>query len=72
MIIADEVYNLTSKVSKVLDTNSSLGRQRHALQRLEDTIFAFGGRLENGSETAVVSWFDWIDMAWKSARTDFG
>ena len=65
MIIADEVYNLTSKVSKVLNTNSSVGRQRHALHRIEDTIFALGGRLENGSETAAVTWFDWIDMAWK-------
>ena len=44
---------------------SSLKRHRHALERIEDTIFAFGGLQSDGSDTAVVQWFDWIDKTWK-------
>ena len=63
--IADEVYSLATNESTVLNMTSSLGRHQHQLLRLEETIFAFGGLLGNGSETAVVEWFDWIDMRWK-------
>ena len=63
--IADEVYNLTTNESTVLNMTSSLGRSQHQLLRLEETIFAFGGILGNGSETSAVEWFDWMDMRWK-------
>ena len=63
--IADEVYDLTTNKSTVLNMTSSLGRSQHQLLRLEETIFAFGGLLGNGSETSAVEWFDWMDMSWK-------
>ena len=63
--IADEVYSLTTNESTVLNMTSSLGRSQHQLLRLEETIFAFGGLVHNGSETSVVEWFDWMDMSWK-------
>ena len=63
--IADEVYSLATYESTVLNMASSLGRHQHQLLRLEETIFAFGGLLGNGSETSVVEWFDWMDMRWK-------
>ena len=62
--VEDEVYSLDN-TSNVLDMASSLGRYQHQLLRLEETIFAFGGLLPNGSETSVVEWFDWTDMRWK-------
>ena len=65
IIIADEVYNLTSKESTILSMTSSLKRKRHVLQLIEGTVFALGGLLGNHSETASIEWFDWIDMAWK-------
>ena len=63
--IADEVYSLTTNESTVLNMTSSLGRSQHQLLRLEETIFAFGGLVHNGSETSAVEWFDWMDMSWK-------
>ena len=63
--IADEVYNLTTNEPIVLNMTSSLGRHQHQLLRLEESIFAFGGILSNGSETSAVEWFDWTDMRWK-------
>ena len=68
-VIADEVYNLTSKESTPLNMTSSLGRYQHTLKRIEDTIFALGGLLENGSATASVEWFDWKAMIWKQHGT---
>ena len=68
-VIADEVYNLTSKESTPLNMASSLGRYQHTLKRIEDTTFALGGLLENGSKTALVEWFDWQDMTWKQHDT---
>ena len=62
---ADEVYNLTSQESTLLNVISSLGRHQHALQRIEDTIFALGGLRGNSSDTAAVEKFDWDDLAWK-------
>ena len=63
--VDDEVYNLTTNKSTVLNMTSSLGRHQHQLLRLEKTIFAFGGLLRNGSQTSVVEWFDWMEMRWK-------
>ena len=63
--VVDEVYNLTTNKSTVLKKAKSLGRSQHQLLRLEESIFAFGGLLRNGSETSVVEWFDWMDMSWK-------
>ena len=40
--IADEVYDLSTNKSSTLHMSSSLGRSRHQLLRLEETIFAFG------------------------------
>ena len=62
--LADEVYNLTTNQSTVLDFRLSLERHHHVLLLLERTIFAFGGHLANGSATAAVEWFDWIGMRW--------
>ena len=62
--VEDEVYSLVN-MSSVLNMASSLGRYQHQLLRIEETIFAFGGLLANGSETSVVEWFDWADMRWK-------
>ena len=63
--VDDEVYNLTTNKSTVLKKAKSLGRSQHQLLRLEETIFAFGGLVHNGSETSEVEWFDWMDMSWK-------
>ena len=68
-MIADEAYNLTSKESITLSKTSSLGRYQHTLKRIEDTIFALGGLLENGSATASVEWLDWKAMIWKQHGT---
>ena len=65
VVISDEVYSLTTNKSTVLNMTSSLGRYQHQLLRLEETIFALGGLLSNGSETSSVEWFDWLDMRWK-------
>ena len=64
-IPADEVYNVETKTSHVLEVTSSLGRQQHSLLRIEDTIFAFGGLLSNKSATNSVIWFDWNETKWK-------
>ena len=68
-MIADEAYNLTSKESTTLSKTSSLGRYQHTLKRIDDTTFALGGLLENGSAAASVDWFDWKDMTWKQHDT---
>ena len=64
-IVADEIYNLTTNYSEVLNMSSSLRRQKHALQRIEETIFGLGGAHRNGSETSTIEWFDWADRKWK-------
>ena len=64
-IVADEIYNLTTNYSEVLNMSSSLRRQKHALQRIEETIFGLGGAQGNGSETSTIEWFDWADRKWK-------
>ena len=64
-IVPDEVYDMSTNVSTVLDMNSSLQRHKHQLFRIVDTIFAFGGVLSNGSTTSVVEQFDWTSKKWK-------
>ena len=63
--VGDEVYSLRTNKSRVLRKADSLGRHQHRLLRLEETIFAFGRLLRNGSQTSVVEWFDWMEMRWK-------
>ena len=63
--VSDEVYNLTTNESIVLDMNSYLRRHKHSLIRLEETIFGLGGLLANDSQTSLVEWFDWSDLSWK-------
>ena len=65
VIVSDEVYNLATNESIVLDMNSSLRRHKHSLIRLEETIFGLGGRLANDSQTSLVKWFDWTNLSWK-------
>ena len=57
-MVVDEVYDSETYVSSILDESSSLQRNHHQLLRLEEKIFAFGGVLKNGSQTAEVQWFD--------------
>ena len=63
--IADEIYNLNTSQSTILDFSSSLQRHKHQLLRLEDVIYSFGGLLSNGSQTSVVEWFDWNARVWR-------
>ena len=63
-IIADEVYNLNAIESVLLPMTSSIQRHRHQLLRLEDTIYAFGGLLADGSQTDEVKFFDWTSRSW--------
>ena len=63
--VADEIYSSNTKMSTILNMTSSLKRHRHALERIEDTIFAFGGLQSDDSDTVMVQWFDWIDKTWK-------
>ena len=64
--VADEVYSLVTNEPTILDMTSSLGRHGHSLLRLEETIFAFGGRLlGNTNDTSLVEWFDWSALRWR-------
>ena len=65
-IVADEVYILKSHESWVLKMTSSVQRYKHQLLRLGDRIFSFGGETSNGSQTALVEWFDWTARRWRS------
>ena len=64
-IVPDEVYDLTTNVSTVLDMTSSLQKQKHQLLRIEETTFSFGGVLSDGTQTSIVEWFDWTSRQWK-------
>ena len=64
-IVPDEVYDLTTNKSTILEMTSSLQRQKHQLLQIEETIFSFGGVLSDGTQTSIVEWFDWTSRQWK-------
>jgi hypothetical protein len=62
--IPDELYNVTSGSSELINQPMANPRFSHQLIRLGHTVFALGGRAENGSELSTVEMFDADTSSW--------
>ena len=64
-VLPDELYNITSgKVIKVLDWENSLRRFQHALIKVEDRVWALGGKNSSNNAPSKIEEFDPITKAW--------
>ena len=64
-LVDDEVYNMRTNESRVLQKQQSLRRHHHHLLALGQTIFAFGG-YPGQKPTRQIKLFDWTTENWKS------
>ena len=56
--VQDELYNITSQeVIKVLDLEHSLGRVQHSMIKIEDRVWALGGRDSNNTAPSKIAEF---------------
>ena len=60
----DELYNLTSEVSDDLNLRNSLQRFQHALIRIENQVFALGGKDKSNLVTSIIAVFNATSNAW--------
>ena len=70
--LPDELYNITSfgAVVKVLNKEQSLGRIQHALVRIEDRIWAVGGRDSSNNVPSKIEEFDPITSSWNEIKQE--
>ena len=61
-VVTDEIYNIETGESQPV--TNSLMRAKHRLIRLGNSIFAFGGVNEDGSQMSAVETFNTIDNTW--------
>ena len=68
--LPDELYNITSfgAVVKVLDAEQSLKRIQHALVRIEDRIWAVGGRDSSNNVPSKIEEFDPTTSSWNEIK----
>ena len=65
-VLPDELYNITSqKVVKVLDSEHSLQRIQHAMTKIEDRIWALGGRDSNNNIPSKIAEFNPTTNSWE-------
>ena len=64
-VLPDELYNITSQeVVKVLDLQHSLRRIQHAMTKIEDHIWALGGRDSNNDAPSKIAEFNPTTNSW--------
>ena len=64
-VLSDELYNITSQeVVKVLDSQHSLRRIQHAMTKIEDRIWALGGRDSNNNTPSTIVEFNQTTNSW--------
>ena len=63
-VLPDELYNIISQKVKVLDSQQSLKRIQHAMTKIEDRIWALGGRDSNNSATSKIAEFNSTTNSW--------
>ena len=65
-VLPDELYNITSqKVVKVLDSQHSLRRIQHAMTKIEDRIWALGGRDSKNDAPSTIAEFNPTTNSWQ-------
>ena len=63
--LPDELYNMTSQeVIKVLDLEHSLGRVQHSMIKIEDRVWALGGRDSSNTAPSKIAEFDPTSSSW--------
>ena len=62
--LPDELYNMTSQEVKVLDLEHSLGRVQHSMIKIEDRIWALGGRDSNNEAPSKIAEFNSTTSSW--------
>ena len=62
--LPDELYNMTSQEVKVLDLEHSLGRVQHSMIKIEDRIWALGGKDSNNEAPSKIAEFDPTTSSW--------
>ena len=67
-ILPDELYNIGAKQSALLDAASSINRYQHRLIRLQDTIFAVGGKNSLGSPMSLIERFNPTTNSWEDHK----
>ena len=60
----DELYNITSEESMDITLEKSLKRFQHALIRMDDQVFALGGKDTSNSVTSIIEVFDEASNGW--------
>ena len=70
--LPDELYNITSfgAVVKVLNKEQSLGRIQHALVRIEDRVWAVGGRDSSNNVPSKIEEFDPTTSSWNEIKQE--
>ena len=65
-VLPDEVYNITGsgEVIKVLDLKHSLGRIQHSMIKIEDRIWALGGKDSNNTAPSKIAEFNPTSSSW--------
>ena len=64
-VLPDELYDITSQeVVKVLDSQYSLRRIQHAMTKIEDRIWALGGRDSNNNTPSTIVEFNQTTNSW--------
>ena len=65
-VLEDELYDITGsgEVVKVLDLEHSLGRVQHSMIKIEDRIWALGGRDSNNEAPSKIAEFDPTTCSW--------
>ena len=60
----DELYNITSEESMDIPLEKSLRRFQHALIKMDDQVFALGGKDRSNSVTSKIEVFDVASNGW--------
>ena len=60
----DELYNITSQESRDVRLEKSLGRYQHALIRMDEQVFALGGKDRSNSVTSKIAVFNATLESW--------
>ena len=65
-VLPDELYNITEygEVIKVLDLDQSLGRVQHSMIKIEDHIWALGGRDSSNNAPSKIAEFNTTTNSW--------
>ena len=70
-VLPDEIYNITTQeVVKVLDIQESLQRFQHVTIKIDDRVWAMGGRDSNNNATSKIAEFNPSTNAWSETTLE--